>query len=113
MCGDVVGKAGRRALTEYLPVLREKLNLDFVVVNGENAAHGFGINQKICNVFFDLGVDVITSGNHVWDKKEDVQHVQQNLKCKKSAITKIMSSVIIDSALHKRKQIDHLEYFLK
>ena len=50
---------------------------------------------------------------HVWDKKEDVQHVQQSLKCKKSAITKIMSSVIIDSALNKRKQIDNLKYFLK
>ncbi len=75
MCGDVVGKAGRRALTEYLPVLREKLNLDFVVVNGENAAHGFGINQKICNVFFDLGVDVITSGNHIWDQKQIINFI--------------------------------------
>jgi hypothetical protein len=50
---------------------------------------------------------------HVWDKKEDVQRVQQNLKCNKSAITKIMSSVIIDRALNKRKEIEHLKYFLK
>ena len=50
---------------------------------------------------------------HVWDKKEDVQRVQQNLKCNKSAITKIMSSVIIDMALNKRKEIEHLKYFLK
>ena len=50
---------------------------------------------------------------HVWDKKEDVQRFQQNLKCNKSAITKIMSSVIIDSALNKRKQMDNLKYFLK
>ena len=50
---------------------------------------------------------------HVWDKKEDVQLVQQNLKCKKSAITKIKSSAIIDRALNKRKEIEHLKYFLK
>ena len=50
---------------------------------------------------------------HVWDKKEDVQRVHQNLKYKKSAITKIMSSVIIDRALNKRKEIEHLKYFLK
>ena len=50
---------------------------------------------------------------HVWDKKEDVQKVQQNLNCRKSAITKIMSNVIIDRALNKRKEIEHLKYFLK
>ena len=50
---------------------------------------------------------------HVWDKKEDVQNVQQNLICRKSAITKIMSSAIIDRALKKRKEIEHLKYFLK
>ncbi len=68
--GDVVGRAGRDAVAKYLPDLRRTLDLDFVVLNGENAAAGFGITQKICNQFFELGVDVITTGNHVWDQKE-------------------------------------------
>jgi metallophosphoesterase (TIGR00282 family) len=69
-CGDVMGKAGRRAVMERLPGLRRELGLDFVVVNGENAAHGFGITPKICQEFFDAGVDVLTTGNHVWDRRE-------------------------------------------
>jgi metallophosphoesterase (TIGR00282 family) len=70
ICGDVMGKSGRRTVKAYIPVLKEKLGLDFVIVNGENAAHGFGITEKICREFFDLGVDVITTGNHVWDQRE-------------------------------------------
>jgi hypothetical protein len=50
---------------------------------------------------------------HVWDKKEDVINIQKNLKCKKSAITKIMSNAILDRANYKRKQLEHLKYFLK
>ena len=50
---------------------------------------------------------------HVWDKKEDVFNIQKNLKCKKSAITKIMSNAILDRANYKRKQLEHLKYFLK
>ena len=69
-CGDVMGRSGRKAILDHIPQLREKLNLDFVIVNGENAAHGFGITQKICNSFFDVGVDVITMGNHTWDQRE-------------------------------------------
>jgi len=68
--GDIVGRAGRDALAAHLPDLRRDLALDFVVVNGENAAAGFGITQKICDQFFELGVDVISTGNHVWDQKE-------------------------------------------
>lgn len=69
-CGDVMGRSGRKAILENIPQLREKLQLDFVIVNGENAAHGFGITRKICNSFFDVGVDVITMGNHSWDQRE-------------------------------------------
>ncbi len=69
-CGDVVGKSGRKVIVEKVPQLRQKLELDFVVVNGENAAHGFGITKKICNLFYQAGVDVITTGNHVWDQTE-------------------------------------------
>jgi len=69
-CGDVVGKSGREAILAHLPMLREKLALDFVVITGENAAHGFGITKKICESLFDAGADVITGGNHTWDKPE-------------------------------------------
>ena len=68
--GDVVGKAGRKAVVSRIPELRKRLELDFVVVNGENASHGCGINRKMCDAFFAAGVDVITMGNHTWDNKE-------------------------------------------
>jgi len=73
--GDVVGKSGRTAVAEHLPGLRESLDLDFVVVNGENAAHGFGITDKICLSFYQLGADVITTGNHVWDQREIMNYI--------------------------------------
>ena len=69
-CGDVVGKSGRRVVAEHLPRLRQDLAVDFTIVNGENAAHGFGITEGICNGFFEAGADVVTTGNHVWDQRE-------------------------------------------
>jgi len=69
-CGDLLGRSGREAVQEHVPKLREKLKLDFVVVNGENAAHGFGITGKLCTELFESGVDVVTLGNHAWDQKE-------------------------------------------
>ena len=75
MVGDVVGKAGREAVKEYLPGLREQLALDFVVVNGENAAHGFGITDRICQSLYQAGADVITTGNHVWDQREIMNYI--------------------------------------
>lgn len=70
MCGDVVGRTGRDAILSYVPFLKKLWSLDLVVVNGENAAHGFGITAPICESFFAAGIDVITTGNHVWDQKE-------------------------------------------
>ena len=75
--GDVVGRAGRDAVATHLPTLRAQLNPDFIAVNGENAAGGFGITQKICEQFFALGVDCITTGNHVWDQSETVSHIER------------------------------------
>ena len=72
--GDVVGRSGRRSLCESLPHLRRELAVDFVIVNGENAAGGFGITPKICDQFFAAGADVVTTGNHAWDQKEIVPH---------------------------------------
>jgi len=74
-CGDVMARSGRRAVLEQVPRLRERLGLDFVLVNGENAAHGFGITAKICQTFFEAGVDVITTGNHVWDQREIIDFI--------------------------------------
>jgi metallophosphoesterase (TIGR00282 family) len=72
VCGDVVGRAGRKVVCDRLPRLRDSLKLDFIVVNGENAAGGFGITPKICAQLYGAGADVITTGNHVWDQKEIV-----------------------------------------
>jgi metallophosphoesterase (TIGR00282 family) len=75
LCGDVVGRSGRTVVTAEVPRLRRELALDFVVVNGENAAHGFGITDKICEEFYASGVDVITTGNHVWDRREIISYI--------------------------------------
>ena len=74
-CGDVVGKTGRQAVLEHIPDLRRRLELDFVIVNGENAARGFGITAKICKSFYDAGVDVITTGNHVWAQRDIIDYI--------------------------------------
>jgi len=71
-CGDIVGRSGRDVVVEHVPRLRRELGLDFVIVNGENAAAGFGITEKICNEFYAAGIDVISTGNHVWDQRETV-----------------------------------------
>jgi len=75
LCGDVVGRSGRAVVTENLPRLRRELALDLVIVNGENAAAGFGITDKICAELYAVGVDVITTGNHVWDRREIIPYI--------------------------------------
>jgi 2',3'-cyclic-nucleotide 2'-phosphodiesterase len=75
LCGDVVGRSGRAVITEHMPRLRRDLALDFVIVNGENAAHGFGITDKICEELYAAGVDCITTGNHIWDKREIIAYI--------------------------------------
>ena len=69
-CGDVVGKSGRKMVLNLVPVLREKLELNAVIVNGENAAHGFGLTPRMYEEFLAHGTDVVTLGNHSFDKKE-------------------------------------------
>jgi metallophosphoesterase (TIGR00282 family) len=71
--GDIVGQPGRRAVKELVPKLREVHGLDFVIANGENSAGGNGITTAIANELFSCGVDVITSGDHLWDQKEVVE----------------------------------------
>ena len=68
--GDIVGEPGRRAVKLLLPKLRDQHGLDFIIANGENSAGGNGITPKIAGELFSAGVDVITSGDHLWDQKE-------------------------------------------
>ncbi len=76
--GDVVGRSGRDAVTAYIPRARKEHALDFVVVNGENAAAGFGITPAICEEFYKAGADIITTGNHVWDQQEIVSTLSRD-----------------------------------
>ena len=79
--GDIMGKSGREVLKKNLNNLIEENKIDFVVANGENAADdGKGITQEIANELLSMGIDVITSGNHVWDKKEIIELVEKNNK---------------------------------
>ena len=76
--GDIVGSSGCNALKKNLPDIVNKKKIDFVIVNGENAAdQGIGITDKICNDMFNSGVDVITTGNHVWDQKETLSYIEK------------------------------------
>ena len=73
-----MGRSGREVVSNELQDLKRSLEIDVVIINGENAAGGFGITPKICEEFYDLGVDVITSGNHIWDKKEIITYINKN-----------------------------------
>ena len=74
--GDIVGPSGRKALIKKLPNLIKEKKLDFVIVNGENAADsGVGITKRNTEEFFKAGTDVITSGNHIWDEKETMEFI--------------------------------------
>ncbi len=75
--GDIVGRSGRTALSERLPGLIRDWKLDFVAINGENAAGGFGITEAIYQEFIDAGADVVTGGNHSWDQKEALVFIER------------------------------------
>jgi metallophosphoesterase (TIGR00282 family) len=74
--GDVFGSAGRHIVHEHLPHLIETHAVDLLVINGENAAGGFGITPSLAEEFFDLGAQVITTGNHIWDKREILEYMK-------------------------------------
>ena len=74
--GDIIGPSGCKSVKSNLPEIKKKIKIDFVIVNGENAADsGVGISEKISTDLFEAGVDVITSGNHIWDQKETIEHI--------------------------------------
>jgi metallophosphoesterase (TIGR00282 family) len=75
--GDVVGRAGREAVLSHLPHLRRDWRLDCVIINGENAAGGFGITEAICDEFIAAGADCVTLGNHAWDQREALVFIER------------------------------------
>jgi metallophosphoesterase (TIGR00282 family) len=77
-CGDVMGRSGRAVVKAEVPRLRRLLALDFVVANAENAAGGFGLTERLCGEFYDCGVDVLTTGNHVWDQRELIPYIDRD-----------------------------------
>ena len=78
LLGDIMGPSGRKVVVENLPEIIKKKKLDFVILNGENSADpGVGITKKIAEEFFEAGADVITTGNHVWDQKEIMKHIDE------------------------------------
>ena len=74
--GDIFGRPGRTIVKERLPGLVKDHAVDLVIANGENAAAGFGITRPLAEELFELGIDVLTTGNHVWDKREIVDYFQ-------------------------------------
>ena len=76
--GDVMGRSGRHSLRDHLPQAIIDNNIDFVIANGENAAGGFGITGSICNELYSYGVNVITTGNHLWDQKEITNYIDKD-----------------------------------
>ena len=79
MIGDIIGRPGRQALKAILPGLRQELAIDFVIANGENTAGGFGITADTAYELLDNGVDLLTSGNHIWDQKEIIPYMDEGL----------------------------------
>ena len=77
MAGDVFGRTGRRAFAEHTAKIKKEKNIDIVVVNGENAAHGKGLTLPTLNALYSGGADIITTGNHIWDKKDVLAFLDQ------------------------------------
>ena len=70
--GDIVGRPGRKIIKQNLQKLKAQEEIDFVIANGENASHGFGVTVKNADELFKCGIDIISGGNHIWDKKQDI-----------------------------------------
>jgi conserved hypothetical protein TIGR00282 len=75
--GDIVGRPGRYLLRDFLPAIKDEYNIDITIANGENAAHGNGLTKKIVDELYSYGIDILTSGNHIWDKKEVLDFIDQ------------------------------------
>ena len=78
LCGDVMGRAGRDAIKAHLPGLKRDLKVDLAIVNAENAAHGFGLTERLAGELYDAGADILTTGNHVWDQRELIPYIPRD-----------------------------------
>src|SRR5262245_60147063 len=78
--GDTVGKAGRAIVHQYLKPLQEDFSVDLTILNCENAAGGFGVTPKLADELFDCGIDVLTTGNNIWDKREILPYLDKNTR---------------------------------
>jgi len=76
--GDIVGKIGRKAVKEILPQLKKELKPDLVIANVENIAHGSGVTQKTLSSIEDIGIDLFTSGNHIWKKSQQIEQLLED-----------------------------------
>ncbi|MSP50396.1 MAG: YmdB family metallophosphoesterase [Alphaproteobacteria bacterium] len=76
--GDILGRSGRDAVLKEVPRFRKELGLDFVIANGENAAHGFGLTLGLAEQLFKVGIDCLTNGNHVWDQREFISQIDRD-----------------------------------
>jgi len=103
--GDVFGEPGRKAVHTLLPRLRKQHEVDLAIVNVENAAAGFGVTPQIARSFLEHGVDVMTSGNHIWDKKEIIEYIaKENLLLRPANFplgTPGVGSVVVKAGPHK------------
>ena len=103
--GDVFGEPGRRAVQMLLPKLKKQHEADLAVVNVENSASGFGVTPQIARTFLEQGVDVMTSGNHIWDKKEIIEYIgKENLLLRPANYppgTPGAGSIVIKAGPHK------------
>src|SRR5690348_3639639 len=88
--GDIFGRAGRTLVHHELRPLVEKYDAELVIVNGENAAAGFGITPALADELLGLGIDVITTGNHVWDKRELIEYFQLGEKSFKENARRVL-----------------------
>ena len=75
--GDIIGKLGRKVCRQVLPELKKELSPDLIIANGENSAHGYGITEKVYNELLEMGIEAISMGNHMWDKKELVKNIDK------------------------------------
>ena len=77
--GDIVGRPGRKMVKNFVNKLRDEENIDYVIANYENSAHGFGITEKVYKELKNAGIDIFTGGNHTFDKKNVIALLEQNL----------------------------------
>lgn len=105
LIGDVFGEPGRRAVRDLLPRLRREHGIDLVIANVENAAAGFGVTPPIARAFLEGRVDVMTSGNHVWDKKEILEYIgKENLLLRPANYppgTPGVGSIVVKAGAHR------------